>query len=83
MNFREHSKQNFESDKTVEHINAGSLQRIADATELMAKNYTNLQNDVDRYRGWYKEGREEIDRLNKRISGLKGVITKMKNKSLP
>jgi hypothetical protein len=42
---REASKQKWTSKNTIEHINAGSLQRIADATEAMAKK---LHRDADR-----------------------------------
>jgi len=50
-NQREHSKQNWASGGSVEEINSGSLQRIADATEIMAQNYVTLQNDLKWYKG--------------------------------
>lgn len=63
---------------TLEQINTGSLLRIADATELMAKNHIQLQNDLDWYKKRYPEQREEIAHLNNRIRSLKGVITRLK-----
>ena len=39
MNMRELSRKEFTSNGTVEHINCGSLQRIADALEKVAINY--------------------------------------------
>lgn len=77
-NFRELSKQNFISDNSTEHLNAGSLQRIADATELMVKNYLQLQKDAELYKRWYNEAQADKQRLYKSISALKGVITKLK-----
>jgi hypothetical protein len=82
-NFREVSKQNFTSDNTIEHINAGSLQRIADATELMAKNYLQLQSDRDLYKRWYNESSAQKAKLYRQISALRGVITKLKNNRKP
>ena len=78
MNQREASKLNFTSNNTVEEINSGCLQRIADATEKMASNYTSLQNDRDLYKRWYEEERAYKNKLHNRIRSLKGVITKIK-----
>ena len=38
---------------SLEDIRTGALQRIADATEVMAQNYTRLQNDAERYKRYY------------------------------
>lgn len=59
-------------------INAGSFQRIADATELMAKNYQGLVNERDLYLCWYKESQARNTKKDLRIAALKGVITKLK-----
>lgn len=64
---------------TLEQINTGCLQRIADSTELMARNYNAILQDLGTYKRWYKEQLDEIETLNRRISSLKGVITKLKN----
>jgi len=82
-NLRELSKQNFESanGNTLEAIGAGSLQRIADATELMAKNYLQLQTDRELYKRWYNESKAQKEKLYRQISALKGVITKLKKRA--
>lgn len=82
-NLREISKQEFISatGNTNEAISTGSLQRIADATELMARNYLELQKERDNYKKGYYEKREQIEKLYRQISALKGVITKLKNKN--
>lgn len=77
-NQREHSKMNWASSGQIEEINAGSLQRIADATEKMAQNYISLQADRDLYKRWYNEAWEEKAKIYRRISALQGVITRMK-----
>lgn len=82
MNQRDASRQNWNCRNTVEDINSGCLQRIADATEKMASNYTALQNDRDMYKRWYNQHREEKEGLYRKISALKGVITKLKKASL-
>lgn len=68
---------------SIEHINCGSLQRIADATERMAGNYTALQNELDRYKVYYRELSERLSSRDKTISSLKGQITKLKKKIQP
>lgn len=77
---REDSKINWNSNKTIEEINAGSFQRIADAAEKMAGNYIMLQNDNDRIERNLKKEREKNLILRRRISALQGVITKLKKK---
>lgn len=80
-NFKDKSRNEWEHlENSVEYINVGSLQRIADATEKMASNYIQLQNDVDLYKRWYNEARGEKEKLYRKISALKGVITKLKNR---
>lgn len=55
------SRIGFISDSTaVEIINAGSLQRIASASEIMASNFIQLQND----REYYKRRAVELDEYN-------------------
>lgn len=76
--FRNHSKTGWTGESSLEAINVGSLQRIADATEKMASNYTFLQNERDKYERWYKQERASNERMARRISALQGVITRMK-----
>jgi hypothetical protein len=77
---REASRANWNTDSpaTLEQINAGSFQRIADAVEIMAKRYSDLIEERDRYlRNWrFQQGRAES--LKRRNAALCGVITKMK-----
>ena len=79
--FKDSSRQAWTSTTSVEHINAGSLQRIANAAELMAGNFTHLQNDLARYKKWYLEKCESDRIANRRINSLKGVITRLKKAS--
>jgi methyl-accepting chemotaxis protein len=63
---------------TINEINAGSLQRIADAVEKMASNYAQLQNDRDRYKHRAEENAKSAEKLARQNSALRGVITKLK-----
>lgn len=81
--FREISKQNYKTsgiNPTFEEIKTGSIQRIADASELMARNYASLVAERDRYKSSEEWSREECRRLWRRINALRGVITKLKNR---
>lgn len=79
-NFRDASRQDWASGSTNEDINAGSLQRIADATEKMAASYDAMRNDRDRYERWYKEERARCEKRDRQISALRGVITRLKRR---
>lgn len=71
----------FPGELTIEQIQTGAMLRMADASEKMASNYTQLQNDCDWYRQKYRKKNEEIEHLNRRITSLKGVITKLKKQA--
>ena len=58
---------------TFEQIRIGTLQRIADATELMAKNYSNLISEV-------ADLRDENKRLNNALNAEKSAKSRLKNK---
>lgn len=82
-NLKELSKNEFGPtgvSPTIDQINCGSLQRIADATEKMATGYIQMERDLK----WYKQKFEEVSKtrnaLERKISSMKGVITKLKNK---
>jgi hypothetical protein len=62
----------------LNNVEVGCLQRIADATEAMAKPFVNLVSERERYERYYKSEREDNKRLARRIAALQGVITKMK-----
>ncbi len=77
---RQASKNEYVSQVSIESINSGSLQRIADACEKMAGNYTQLQNDRDLYKRWYNEEKSATAKMRRRVSALQGVITKLKKR---
>ena len=65
-------------------IQTSALMRIADATELMAKNYLELQQKAEKYEKLYNEQMKSKYELlggrDKTISNLRGQITKLKKK---
>lgn len=65
---------------TLEAMNAGSLQRIADATEKMALRHTELIRDRDMYERWYSDEVTRRKSLERQLSAAKGQITKLKRK---
>jgi hypothetical protein len=84
-NLREHSKANFPSENwnfpTEGEIQTGALQRIADATELMAKNHKQLVNDRDLYEKWFRAERAARLHRDNQIRSLRGVITKLRKRA--
>lgn len=66
---------------TSEQIRTGCLLRIADAVEVMAENHAALIAERDQFKRWYDEEREKRASRNRKISALRGVITKLKRKS--
>lgn len=84
--FKDHSRIDWhnitrQKSPSMEDIQIGAIQRIADATEKMAANYIAIQEDRDRYKRWYNEQNDRIIGLSRRISALQGVITRLKKKS--
>jgi len=85
--FREQSKKDFTppigqmSGLTTEQLQLGCMQRIADATEVMAVNHNNLLEQLDRYKNMYKNAREREDKLTRSNQALRGVISRMKKKN--
>lgn len=72
---------------TFETINSGSLQRIADATEAMAKssatmakNYVQMQNDLDWYKRQYAKDQATIKHLENSRAALKAHATRLRNR---
>ncbi len=64
---------------TKEQVQVATLLRIADATELMAGNYIQLQKDMLYYKERADSKQKYIERLEKQNQSLRGVITRMKN----
>lgn len=77
---RERSKQNWDGDANLNDINGGSLQRIADACELMAKRYSDLIDERDRYKRYYEDGSARLLKAERKAAALRGVITRLKKK---
>ena len=63
----------------LDQVQFGTILRIADALEIMSKNYQELIDERDKYKRWYNETVETRERLYARISGLRGYITRLKN----
>lgn len=95
ISFREMSKTGwtttFEDGQSewpgYERINTGSLQRIADATELMAKGYVEMQNEIDRLKRMLTDRSKTIEyyqdtnkALRFSIAGYKAHLTRLRNK---
>lgn len=80
--YREASRKNWAPldghHMTDDRIQVGCLQRIADATESMAKNYADLIRERDKYLRWFREEQAYRRHNERRIASLKGQITKLK-----
>lgn len=77
---RDQSKKTWTAgDHTLESINAGSLQRIADATEKMAQRHTDLMRERDDFERRYKAAVAREFALERQLSAAKGQITKLRN----
>jgi len=82
--YREESKINWGKElcekqhPDKEDLQFGCLLRIADATELMAKNHQRLLDERDRYKIWYEQERKTNQRLLNSNAGLRGYIKRLK-----
>lgn len=74
----EYSTRAFNAEES--EIRTGCMQRIADATELMAKNHQQLITDRDYYKRRYQEQSEYSNRLFRKVSALRGVVTRQKKR---
>lgn len=82
-NIKEISKESFgPSGNNTTDIQLGCTQRMADAMEKIAFNYSELIDERNRYKKWYLDKMERIVERDKTISNLRGQITKLKNKLL-
>jgi hypothetical protein len=75
---REQSRCEWAAAITREDINAGSLQRIADAVEAVAKNYTAIINERERLKQRLANEEACSARLVRSNNALRGVIKRMK-----
>lgn len=86
MNQREASRNNWRLNgehATVEEINAGSLQRIADAVEKMTKRWDDLVRDRDAYKAMHEREQNTRRRIERRVIALRGHITRLKRRGAP
>lgn len=88
-NFREESRKHYgqyvddpNTNVSVEDLNAGSFQRMADALELIAEDKKKLLKEVEYLTNSRKRYIEENKVLKLKNSALRGVITKLKNKAI-
>ena len=83
----ERSKLEFRAKKedvsSFAEIKTGCLQRIAKATEVMAMRHTGLIEERDFYAKAFEDQKRRADSNERRISALKGAITKMRKKRNP
>lgn len=82
-NLREASRMIWTNDKpeTTENITLGCLLRIADSSELMAKNHQQLVDERDRYKKRCEIADDNLRKLHNRIAGLKGALNRVKRTS--
>jgi len=66
---------------TCEVIQTGCMQRIADAAEVMAQNYLQLQQEYEYLKGRKDYWQREAEASRRREAAMKGVITKLKKKT--
>ena len=69
-----------DSNDTREKVKLGSLQRIADACELMAQNHAELICDRDNFKRWYEEGKADLQHAENSNRSLRGQITKLRKR---
>ena len=79
---REASKIHYNAFTPATHqdIQTGSIQRIADAAEAMAKSHSQLIYDRDAYKRWYEDEKKKCKHLLAVIRGLKGRVTILNRK---
>lgn len=75
---REDSKKSWTSNNSIEDINGGSLQRIADSLERIEKPYLKLLNDVEYYKKMANRRLMRIETLERSRNTYKGLYNKLK-----
>lgn len=66
---------------SMQDLSLGCLQRIAAATEVMAKQYNDLLADAKYQKEAKERAYRECDRANRSNAALRGVIKRMKKKA--
>ena len=77
---KEQSRKEWTCDKDIDVLNLGCLQRIADATEAMAKRHIELIEENDRLKHVSEYRLHRIHRMYRSNAGLRGYITRLKKK---
>lgn len=75
-NIREHSRKNFIAEFTYEAINAGSLQRIADAVEKVAISHIQMEQQLDELKKQKEYWRAKAETLQRSVNAYKGLVKK-------
>src|SRR6185369_3853054 len=82
VNIKQHSRGEWATESpSLDHIKIGSLQRIADATELMARNYVDMQISLDYWKQRAISAEQEIERLKHSRAGYMAALTKLRNEN--
>lgn len=80
--FKEHSRTGYfnkdNSQPTTEQLNLGCMQRIANATELMATNFLKLQQDNEYLRNRNKSLISSNEFLARQSASYKGKFNRLK-----
>jgi hypothetical protein len=80
--FKEESKEDWYVDSeqvlSDERLKLGAILRIADATEVMARNYQTLIDERNMYKRWWVAAESQKGRLKRANAALLGVIKKLK-----
>ncbi len=83
MSFKSLSRVEYSGPATIDNINTGSLQRIADATEKIAANYDDLlraKKSAEESRDYW---RSRAQRLELSMRSLRGYVTRLKKRLPP
>lgn len=70
--------ENTKPDRDQLHL--GCMLRIADATEAMAKNFIQLQNELKWANERNQRNKTSIEKLQRQVNAYKGIVKKLKNK---
>lgn len=83
-NLKQESRGDFTTNKDgfpgVDLINMASLQRIADATEAMAKYHVQILKDLEWYRDRCRDLQAEVETLKNSRAGYKAALAKLRKK---
>ena len=81
VDVRQYSRNQFLAKDPANHesLQTAALLRIADATEVMAKNNDQLISDVQYWKGRADYWKKEFEAAQKQIAVFKGLATRYKN----